>query len=174
MCDLQFGVRVRCRQFCREESGLVRHVSHIIIIAPILHHVHWSWYCSRSVSIPAIIIRRHFHRKRIKPVTVWRAAIVLCSSFIDTSPWSRFTAKKKERQTMVIQQQSASRVQLPVVVCSEREEPWEAAPAICSKNKADENEGACRVGGFFRPCLGPKWRGQLIRWRGQCVQHHEP
>ena len=86
--------------------------SHFIITAPILHHFHWSWYCFRSVSIPAIIIRRHFHRKRIKPVTVWRAAIVLCF-FLHRHVALVKVNQKKKRQTTVIQQQSASRVQLP-------------------------------------------------------------
>ena len=78
---------------------------------------------------------------------------------------------KKKRQATMIQQQSASRVQLPSLSAAKERKRGERRHASARKKiKADEDEGACRVGRFLRSRLGPEWRRQLVRWRRQCVQ----
>ena len=52
---------------------------------------------------------------------------------------------KKKRLVTMIQQQSASRVQMPSLSSSKDREAWEAATAFWLENKGDEDNGAWRV-----------------------------
>ena len=77
--------------------------------------------------------------------------------------------KKKKRQTSVVQQQSTSQMHLTSLSAAKERKHGKRRQATCSKNKADENESAMqnRDDSSSKDSRG---RGQLVRWRGRCVQ----
>ena len=71
-CHFLFGVRANewlCASVDRldvlVEQLLLIVVGFSIIVASILYHLHRSWLCVRSGSIPVIMLRSHFHCKRL-------------------------------------------------------------------------------------------------------------
>ena len=81
-----------------------------LIFASVLLHLHRSWCCFQTVSISAIILRSHFRSKRMDAFVNCHCVEFFLHRLVVMVKDKR---NKKKRQTSMIQQQSASRVQLP-------------------------------------------------------------
>ena len=67
--DGTFGVN--SASLCEGVDSFDVSVEQLLLELRFLYHLHQSWLCFRSGSIPVILLRSHFRCKRLQPVTLW-------------------------------------------------------------------------------------------------------